>query len=276
MNTNGTPSPREAGSRCPRCGSPSAEEVRKDVDAIFWSLRLHGVRRYFHQRFWESETSEAERADQAESWPKLESVSEHSWHVTDTVLLLSSYFDNLDQRRCLEMAVLHDKLEVITGDADPVGRDGTGADTHAFNPVRRAEKDSDAIHALKMYVSLLAPRVAERQRAVFEEIISGTSAEAHFVKGVDKLQSFAFVIAKKRGHFQDRHLCFTLNYVEKGISGFPGLWGHYVEMRARLLKEVADRRQSSMETIENILGLKEAQDPICELQHRWTRTETSP
>ncbi|HEY7156365.1 MAG TPA: HD domain-containing protein [Gemmataceae bacterium] len=239
-------------------------------------LRLHGVRRFYHQRFWESESKEAECAERVEPWPKLESVSERSWHVADTVLLLGSHFDNLDQPRCLELAILHDKLEIITGDADPIGPDGLGSNTHAFNPVKRAEKDSEAIGALNVYVSLLRPPVAQRQRVLLEEIIQGTSAEAHFVRGVDKLQAFAFVMAKKRGTFQDRHLCFTLRYVERGIAGFPGLWGHYLEMRGRLLKEVADRRQNTVGMIEGVLGLNQPQAPFGEQRQQWTCKETSP
>jgi 5'-deoxynucleotidase YfbR-like HD superfamily hydrolase len=275
MEPNKTQSSRESSGRCPHCGRLSADEIRKDVDAIFWSLRLHGVRRFVQQRFWESETQEAESAERLEPWPKLESVSEHSWHVADTVLLLGSHFEQLDQPRCLELAILHDKLEIITGDADPVG-DGMGTNTHAFNPVRRAEKDSEAIEALKMYVSLLRPAVAQRHQALLEEIIQGRSSEAYFVRGVDKLQAFAFVIAKKRGNFQDKHLSFTLQYVERGIAGFPGLCGHYLEMRGRLLKDVADRRQNTVSTIEGILGLRQPEGPAGEQSDQWTCHETLP
>jgi 5'-deoxynucleotidase YfbR-like HD superfamily hydrolase len=276
MEDTNTQTPRASNERCPDCGRPSDEEIRKDVDAIFWSLRLHGVRRFLHQRFWEEESKEAECAERVEPWPKLESVSEHSWHVADTVLLLGSHFDRLDQPKCLEMAILHDKLEIITGDADPVGN-GAGTNTHAFNPVKRAEKDSEAIEALRAYVARLRPPVAQRQQCLLEEIIQGRSQEAHFVRGVDKLQAFAFVIAKKRGEFQDRHLVFTLRYVEKGISGFPGLRRHFEEMRCRLVKQVADRRQKNVDTIEAILGLDQSQPPAnADDRHPWSHNETSP
>jgi len=251
----------------------SAEEIQKDVDAIFWSLRLHRIRRFFHQRFWELETKEAEYADRIESWPKLESVSEHSWHVADTVLLLCPYFEQLNQRRCLELAILHDKLEIITGDANPVGRNGQGTTTHAFNAIKREEKDTEAMSALDTYASILRPQAAQEQRSLLEEIIRGDSAESHFVKSIDKLQALAFVMTKKRGDFQDKHLSFTLQYVERGIAGFPGLWRHYLEMRGRLLREVAKYRDRPEAAIEGVLGLNEKQLPFDE-QQQWMCDET--
>src|SRR6185369_4217888 len=71
-------------------------EAKKDIDAILWSMRLCSIRRYFHQRFWENETAEAEYASRVEASPRLESVADHSWHVADTVLLLASHFPSLD------------------------------------------------------------------------------------------------------------------------------------------------------------------------------------
>lgn len=262
--------PRGGVCSCPRCGRPGEEEVRRDVDAIFWSLRLHGVRRFFRQRFWESESAAAECAGHCEGWPRLESVSEHSWHVADMALLLATHFRHLNLLRCLEMAILHDKLEIITGDADPVGTDGTGTQTHAFNPARRAEKDMEASRALEQYLSLLRDDAAQLQRGLFQDIISGTSPEAVFVRAVDKLQAFAFVITKKRGNFQDGHLAFTLQYVEKGVSAFPGLWGHYLEMRGRLVAEVARVREKPVDAIERWLRTP----PAVEQQQQWTRSET--
>jgi len=36
--------------------------VKRDIDTMLWSMRLQYVRRYFHQKFWETETRNAEYA----------------------------------------------------------------------------------------------------------------------------------------------------------------------------------------------------------------------
>ena len=115
-------------------------EVDRDVDSILWSARLNDIYRYSHQRFWEKETRELEIATNIQGVPRLESVSEHSWHLADIALLIFHRFQPLDLGKCISLAVLHDKLEIITGDKNPVGRDGTGKSTHAFNPTFRSTR----------------------------------------------------------------------------------------------------------------------------------------
>ena len=78
-------------SRPDQCDLPM-EDVECDIDVILWSMNLYKIRRYTHQRFWESETLDAVYANRIEPFPRLESVAEHSWHVADTVLLLGGHF----------------------------------------------------------------------------------------------------------------------------------------------------------------------------------------
>ena len=81
----------------------SPAEIRRDIDTMLWSMRLCSIRRYFHQRFWEAETTEAEYASRLEASPRLESVAEHSWHVADTVVLLGGHFPSLNVHRCVTL-----------------------------------------------------------------------------------------------------------------------------------------------------------------------------
>src|SRR5262245_28450212 len=137
--------------------------VKRDIDVMLWSMHLQRVRRFFHQRFWEAETRNAEYATLVEPFPRLESVAEHSWHVADTILLLGRHFSPLNLDRCIRLALLHDKMEVITGDQNPVGRDGTGEKTHAFNLSMRFAKDSKERRAISEYLSHLAPDARREQ-----------------------------------------------------------------------------------------------------------------
>jgi 5'-deoxynucleotidase YfbR-like HD superfamily hydrolase len=224
--------------------------VIADVHVMLWSAQLHLVRRFFHQRFWEDETQAAKFADLLEPGFKLESVSAHSWHVADTVLLLLSRFPSLNRLRCLEIALLHDKLEIITGDLSPVGRDGTGSKTHAFSEAARRLKASDEQRAAELYLERLRPAARAEQRAILTEAIGGSTPEARFVKAVDKLQAFAFVLLKKDGNLSDRHIKFTLRYAAKARDYYAGLSAHHDYLKALFLEKIASKRGCTVAQLE--------------------------
>lgn len=229
-------------------------DIDRDIDVILWSVRLASIRRYFHQPFWREETADAEYAARIESYPRLESVAEHSWHVADIVLLLAPHFPDLNVSRCVQLAILHDKLEIITGDLSPVDRSGTGASTHAFNEHKQVAKMVSEEEALELYLRRLRPSTREFQKNALLEILGGATLEARFVKAVDKLQALGFVFLKKNGDFKDKHLSFTLRYAEKITSTFPHLRPYYEELRRRLIESVAKYRGVGIAEIESLLG----------------------
>ena len=235
------------------------DNVRQDVDALLNSLRLYEVRRFMHQRFWEEETKAAEYAAQIEAGPRLESVAEHSWHVADAVLLLASHFPFVDEFNALRLAILHDKMEIFIGDRSPVGRDGTGRLTHAFNPDARWDKERDEESAISKYLEGLRPSCRPDHAHSLHEILHGRSIDARFVKAVDKLAGLAFVVTKKRGAMLDKHLFFTLRYSEKAVEYFPPLELHYIELRRRLIRSLAKRREARVSDIEQMICQARAQ-----------------
>jgi len=196
---------------------------------------------------------EAEYASRLEPFPRLESVADHSWHVADTVLLLGGHFPSLDVSRCVMLAVLHDKMEVSTGDKNPVGRSGTGESTHAFNIDQKAAKEASEREAIERYLARIRPSAADEQRNLLTEILEGRTPEARFVKAIDKLQALAFVTVKKQGKLLDKHLRFTLQYSEKAMAYFPDTAGHYEELKRQLLARVAQERKISVSDLENSL-----------------------
>lgn len=244
----------------------SAEDVKRDVDVVLWSMRLCSIRRYFHQRFWEAETLDAEYAARVEPGIRLESVAEHSWHVADTVLLLAGHFDWLDLNRSVALALLHDKMEIVIGDKNPVGRSGTGLTTHAFNVDRRFLKENSERAAVAKYLWKLRPSARASQERLLLELLDGSTEESRFVKAIDKLQALAFVILKKKGNFLDKHLRFTVKYSEKVVGYFPPLRCHYDEIRSRLLVQVARRRGTTVGRLEGVI--QDVQLPLFELPGR--------
>lgn len=234
-------------------------DVARDVDSVIQSFRLHMTRRYFHQRFWREETLNAEYAERSDPLPRLESVSEHSWHVADTVMILGAHFPCLDVGHCVQLAILHDKLEMFTSDISPIGLDGTGNKTHAFNGVKRQSKAQREKEALTRYLGILRPSIRDLQRALFMEVIDRATVNSQFVAAVDKFQALAYVLLKKRGLFEDRHLLFTLNYSQTATSAFPPITQHYAELRMRLLRQVARRRGVSVAALLVTIGAESEQ-----------------
>lgn len=235
----------------------TSNEVKYDIDIMLWSMKLYDIRRFYKHRFWEKETVEAEHASLIEKSPRLESVAEHSWHVADCVILLADNFEFLNVDRCVRMAILHDKMEIFIGDKNPVGKSGTGKSTHAFNAEARIHKDLQESTAIEKYLTKLRPNMRHSQRIILKEILEGKTQEARFVKAVDKLQAFAYVLIKKRGEFSDKHLKFTLKYSEKVIENFPGLELHYNEIKNRLYVQVARRRNTSVLIIKQKFAQKQ-------------------
>lgn len=237
----------------------SKDNVRHDVDSLLTSLRLHEVRRFMHQRFWEEETKAAEYAAQIEPSPRLETAAEHSWHVADAVMLLASHFPFVDEFNALRMAILHDKMEIYIGDRSPLGRDGTGRSTHAFNADSRWDKDRAEEVAISKYIRGLRPSSRPDQAHSLHEILHGRTIDARFVKAVDKLAGLAFVVTKKRGAMLDKHLFFTLRYSEKAVEYFPPLEMHYTELRKRLIHSLAKHRDTRVSDIEQMICQARAQ-----------------
>jgi 5'-deoxynucleotidase YfbR-like HD superfamily hydrolase len=214
---------------------------------------MHTTRRYLNQKFWEAESQESYYATKVESGLRLESVAEHSWHIADIILLLAPHFPSLSLERCLALAVLHDKLEIYTGDYDPVGLSGTGEDTHAFSPSKKQEKKEREIVALEEYIAKLPAATKVLQQKIIFEYIEGKTQEAAFVNAIDKLQALCFVAHKKKGLMADEHIYFTVRYSRKCITYFPALVNHYSAALSSLLNGVSIFRKVDREELERDL-----------------------
>jgi len=222
---------------------------------MLWSANLSLVIRYFDMTFWEKETQEEIAADAQRPSPRLESVADHSWHLCDIITLLHPHFPYLDLGKCLYMATLHDKLEIITGDLAPMGKSGTGFDGTAYNASLAAQKSRSERRALSEYLATLPKRVADEQRRIFEEYVTGESKEACFVHGIDKLQVHTWLIRKKTGHMTDDHLRFSIRYVRSKSLVFEGLEPYVFELEDRLLSLVARKRRISRARLDTLVNL---------------------
>lgn len=210
-------------------------EVRQDVDQIYKLFDLERIIRFFGQRYWESESRfKNTRPGQLQ----LENVAAHSFQVANSVMLLGNRFPNLNISRAIELAIVHDQLEMITGDKDPVGRYGDGSDTHAFSVTERNAKFAEEAVALEEFVSNLTPNAAVRYHDLISEAAAEKTLEAKFVKAIDKLQALAFVRIKKVGDICPSHLAFTIRYSREGLKKFPNLQQYFSLILEDLLVDV--------------------------------------
>lgn len=106
-----------------------------------------------------------------------ESTAEHSWRLALWIVALEEHLSDLDARRLLELAVVHDLGEALHGD--------TPAPLQHAEPDREARERRD-LHTLT--ASLPAP-ARERLRALWEEYEACETAEARAVRALDKLET---------------------------------------------------------------------------------------
>lgn len=223
-------------------GLPKAE-IRADIDQIYRMFELERTIRFFGQNHWEAETNEAE-VEPGEL--ALENVAAHTFQVASSVQLLAPHFQNLSKAKAIELALLHDQLEIYTGDKDPVGDDGQGRNTHAFSQAMRDRKLAEEQAALEQITSSLRASMRDPYRALMEEVLYEQTVEAHFVKAVDKLQALAFVRLKKDGKFTPEHIAFTIRYSRLGVEKFPELHNYFVMLFSDLMKDISKKGQCDM------------------------------
>jgi 5'-deoxynucleotidase YfbR-like HD superfamily hydrolase len=234
-------------------GLPSHSDALADIGALLAGFQLELIRRYFHQVHWEAESREAAFADRVEPGLKLENVAAHSWHVADAALLIAPHFPQLKREKVLSLAILHDKLEIYTGDFDPVGPDGRGTYSHAFHSQSQQSKILQEEAALELYIASLRESVRSQQREEILDIIHGYSPESMFVRAIDKLQALAYVCEKKKGDMSNAHLVFSIRYSRLAIEYFPGIQCHYAVLLECLIDSVAAFRKTTRAELERAL-----------------------
>lgn len=103
-----------------------------------------------------------------------ESVADHAWGVA--VLALAAAPPSMDRGRLLELAIVHDLSEVVTGDLIP----GDYAD--------QAEKLGRERAAMDIILEGAPLALRTRLLARFEELASDASPEAMLIHELDKLE----------------------------------------------------------------------------------------
>ncbi|HEX8309032.1 MAG TPA: HD domain-containing protein [Allosphingosinicella sp.] len=106
-----------------------------------------------------------------------ESTADHSWRLCLLVMLLADDLEGVDVLRLLQLCLVHDLAEAITGDVP--------APCQAADDGRK-ERERDALRQL---CAPLPENLARRIEALCSEYESGGSPESLVAKGLDKIET---------------------------------------------------------------------------------------
>jgi len=155
---------------------------------------------------------------------RYESVADHSWRVAMLVLLFQDKLSQkIDITKAIKMALLHDLAEIIAGDASPLGEDGTGKNSHAFNSQKAAERHEEELNAAQKLFSLLPAKISKDLFDTWMEFEQQEKFEARFVKSLDRMEAMLQVLSYRQGHVFPEHLDFNIKYGLKGADVDPAL-----------------------------------------------------
>lgn len=158
-----------------------------------------------------------------------ENSGEHSWHLALYALVLADQAGpGVDIGRVIRMLLIHDLVEIDTGDVPIHSADGQA---HGSAGVLAAEQA-----AADRIFGLLPDDLAADLRSLWEEFEAAETPDARFAKSLDRVQPVMQNIASGGGSWTTYSV--TLDQLDSRVGtrvarGAPGLWAH-VRDRARV------------------------------------------
>jgi len=112
-----------------------------------------------------------------------EMVSDHSWKLSILVMAIIKEYNikNVDMARCIELAIIHDLPEAVTGDIST-----RYIDNGTISKKSKAEGEQAAMEKI---LSTLSPSTQKYIWDIFNEYESAKTPEAILVKCLDKLDA---------------------------------------------------------------------------------------
>jgi putative hydrolases of HD superfamily len=150
---------------------------------------------------------------------RLENSAEHSWHLVLIIMVLREYGpEDVDWMRVLEMAAVHDLVEIDAGD------------TFAYDIEGHATKVARELAGADRIFGLLPPDQQARFRQLWEEFEAQQTVEARFANAVDRLQPLLQNAHSGGGSWVGRSLeqQQVLARMAPIEAAMPDLWPHVV------------------------------------------------
>lgn len=192
--------------------------MQKDINDIYsfitFTEQLKNIERFKGQFYWKD-------------YPKrkrYESVAEHTWRLSMLVISFENRLSQIvDIKKMLKMALIHDLPEIVAGDDSPMGKDGKGIKTHAFNEKAAEKRHSREEIAAKFLFDKLPKKEAAELFKLWEEYEEQDCFEAKVVKSLDKIECMLQVLEYRKGNMFKDHLDFTIKYGMKGSEVDPAV-----------------------------------------------------
>lgn len=155
---------------------------------------------------------------------RYESVADHTWRVAIMLVVIEKYLSQpIDVAKALKMALIHDIPEIIAGDASPLGTDGTGRDSHAYNAQKAQEKFEAEKKAARKIFDRLPPDQADEFYNLWLEFEAQISFEAKVVKALDRIEGKLQAFEYSGGNLFKEHMKFSLTYGVETYSVDPAI-----------------------------------------------------
>ncbi len=128
-----------------------------------------------------------------------ESVADHTFRTVLLAWLAAAADPSLDRARVLELALVHDLAEALTGDIPPYDREALARDPgtasflnqrHLPDAARAAAKHAAEVAAIEELVRDLSSPLAIEIKTRWQEAVARETPEARFVKAIDRLESY--------------------------------------------------------------------------------------
>ncbi|MCJ8139460.1 HD domain-containing protein [Falsirhodobacter halotolerans] len=172
------------------------------------------------------------RASRLADGSRHENTAEHSWHVTLFAMVLADQAPaGVDLNRVLRMLILHDLVEIDTGDVPLHFGDGTAHDAQTEAETRAAER----------LFGLLPDDQRDAFLDLWLEFEASTTADAMFAKSLDRLPPVLLNMANGGGSWTEYDVTlaqFDARVGTKVSRTLPALW---TWLRARALPFFAGR-----------------------------------
>lgn len=202
-------------------------DIRKLFDFTTYLEGFKKMERFVGQVFWKDYPSPSH----------YESNADHTWRMAMMLISLEDHLAKpIDFKKAMKMLLIHDIPEMIAGDPSPLGTDGSGTDSHAYNKNKAEEKfEREKMGALEIFAKLPSNQ-AKELFDLWLEFEHQESYESKVVKAIDKLegklQAFEYtkgVVFKEHGDFNAKYGNETYG-IDPAIEEFGNI----------LLKEMRD------------------------------------
>ncbi len=152
---------------------------------------------------------------------RLENSAEHSWHLILAAMVLREHaVEPFDVLRTIEMAAVHDLVEIDAGD------------TFAYDPAAKATQHARELVAAERVFGMLPPDQHARLYALWEEFEACETPEARYANALDRLQPLLQNAHSQGGSWRGRALGRTdiLERMAPVRTALPDLWETVVKV----------------------------------------------